>query len=150
MRTASVLLHVVDVSGNTNEKGETTKGYDPSKDVAWLQEEIHSWIFNNIWNKWSNLIRKYQMTRATAVDTLHIPLTGYGTRLPVVQRVLDNMGIKEPAHLEEWTKENVENFISEFIKERFPTILVLNKVDQESADKNISKICEDENVCVKI
>eukprot|EP00339_Tiarina_fusa_P029937 CAMPEP_0117020326 /NCGR_PEP_ID=MMETSP0472-20121206/15470_1 /TAXON_ID=693140 ORGANISM="Tiarina fusus, Strain LIS" /NCGR_SAMPLE_ID=MMETSP0472 /ASSEMBLY_ACC=CAM_ASM_000603 /LENGTH=158 /DNA_ID=CAMNT_0004725511 /DNA_START=16 /DNA_END=489 /DNA_ORIENTATION=+ len=49
LRSASVLLHVVDVSGNTNEKGESTKGYDPTRDVAWLQSEIHSWIFNNIW-----------------------------------------------------------------------------------------------------
>src|SRR3989338_1599015 len=29
MRTASILLHIVDVSGLTNEKGESTKGYDP-------------------------------------------------------------------------------------------------------------------------
>jgi len=62
LRTASILLHVVDVSGNTNEKGETTKGYDPTRDVAWLQEEIHSWIFNNIWKKWGNIVRKHTMT----------------------------------------------------------------------------------------
>mmetsp|Transcript_790 Transcript_790/g.994 ORF Transcript_790/g.994 Transcript_790/m.994 type:complete len:432 (-) Transcript_790:37-1332(-) len=142
LRSASVLLHVVDVSGNTNEKGEVTKGYDPTRDVQWLQLEINSWIFNNLWKKWKNLIRKHNLTRATALETLHIPLSGYGTRQSVVQRVLDTMGIKEPAHLDQWEKEDVQNFVSEFIKERFPTILVLNKVDQEMADRNICKICE--------
>ena len=37
---ADVLIHVVDVSGSTNEKGEATSGYDPSADVIWLKEEI--------------------------------------------------------------------------------------------------------------
>merc|ERR1712137_184144 len=73
LRTASVLLHVVDVSGNTNEKGEVTKGYDPTRDVAWLQHEIHSWIFSNLWKKWKSLLRKYTMTRLTAAEALQIP-----------------------------------------------------------------------------
>lgn len=47
LRTATVLLHVVDVSGTTNEKGEQTKGYDPTRDVEWLQQEIHSYFFFN-------------------------------------------------------------------------------------------------------
>ncbi len=37
---ADVLIHVVDISGCTNEKGEETEGYDPCLDVVWLQEEI--------------------------------------------------------------------------------------------------------------
>jgi hypothetical protein len=35
-----VLVHVVDVSGTTNEKGEETAGYNPLQDVQWLQDEI--------------------------------------------------------------------------------------------------------------
>ena len=37
---ADVLMHIVDVSGCTDQTGEQTTGYDPSLDVAWLQEEI--------------------------------------------------------------------------------------------------------------
>ena len=37
---ADVLIHVVDVSGTTNETGEETSGYDPSLDVTWLKQEI--------------------------------------------------------------------------------------------------------------
>ena len=48
LRTASVLLHVVDVSGTTNEKGESTEGYDPIKDIDWLQQEIHKSFFFRI------------------------------------------------------------------------------------------------------
>ena len=51
------------------------------------------------------------------------------------------MGIKEPSGLETWDKHQVEKLVWEFMKDRFPTILVLNKVDHENSDKNIAKIC---------
>lgn len=41
LRGAHVLLHIIDVAGRTNEKGEETIGYDPLKDIEWLQSEIH-------------------------------------------------------------------------------------------------------------
>ena len=37
---ADVLMHIIDVSGSTNEKGEETTDYDPCLDVPWLREEI--------------------------------------------------------------------------------------------------------------
>ena len=37
---ADVLMHIVDVSGRTNEKGEETTDYDPAADIQWLQQEL--------------------------------------------------------------------------------------------------------------
>lgn len=39
---AHVFLHIIDVSGCTNEKGEVTVGYDPSVDVEWLKREVRA------------------------------------------------------------------------------------------------------------
>lgn len=41
LRHADVLLHILDASGTTNEKGEETVGYDPVNDAQWLDGEIH-------------------------------------------------------------------------------------------------------------
>ena len=57
-----MLLHVVDVSGTTNEKGETTNGYDPTNDIEWLRGEIHSWILTNLRNKWPSVVRRHVAT----------------------------------------------------------------------------------------
>lgn len=43
LRHANVLIHILDISGTTNEKGEVTTGYDPSKDHEWLVLEIELW-----------------------------------------------------------------------------------------------------------
>jgi hypothetical protein len=48
LRHAHVLLHIVDVSGRTNEKGEETRGYDPLRDVDWLQDEIHRFSSSSV------------------------------------------------------------------------------------------------------
>jgi len=37
---ADVLIHIIDVSGKTNEKGEETVDYDPANDVRWLRDEL--------------------------------------------------------------------------------------------------------------
>lgn len=37
---ADVLIHIIDASGTTNEKGEETVDYDPANDVQWLKEEL--------------------------------------------------------------------------------------------------------------
>jgi len=62
LRTANVLLHIVDASGTTNEKGESAKGYNPINDIQWLQDEIVQWIFNNVWKKWGSIIRRHLAT----------------------------------------------------------------------------------------
>ena len=52
LRQADALMHIIDVSGSTDEKGEPTVGHDPAEDVVWLEQELHLWIFNNLYSKW--------------------------------------------------------------------------------------------------
>jgi len=50
LRQADVLLHVVDMSGSTNEKGEPveTGSYDPAFDIKFLEIELDMWILSQI------------------------------------------------------------------------------------------------------
>lgn len=76
------------------------------------------------------------------MDTLQSQVSGYGTKEVVVQRTLDRMELKEPIPLETWDEAAVSRFVAAFLIERFPTVLVLNKVDSPDADKNIARICQ--------
>ena len=62
LRHADVLIHVVDVSGTTNEKGEETVGYDPINDIDWFRSEVHTWILNNLKKKWDSVVRRHVAT----------------------------------------------------------------------------------------
>lgn len=59
LRHAQGLIHVVDVSGTTDQNGKETQGYDPINDINWLRTEIHSWIANNLLKKWSGIVRRH-------------------------------------------------------------------------------------------
>ena len=41
---ADGLVHVLDLSGKTNEKGEACEDHDPEKDILFLEKEIDYWI----------------------------------------------------------------------------------------------------------
>ncbi|MEM4630510.1 MAG: GTPase, partial [Candidatus Diapherotrites archaeon] len=52
---ASILVHVIDTSGSTNEKGEQIQlgSYDPTKDIIFLEEEITLWFLSVIEKNWT-------------------------------------------------------------------------------------------------
>src|SRR5690349_12007918 len=78
----------------------------------------------------------------TAV-TLQAKLSGYGTKLWQVHEVLEQLPfVKEAIGLEKWNEEQLHQFVAGFLKVRFPTVYVLNKIDSPAADNNISEICD--------
>lgn len=140
LRLADALIHVVDVSGTTDEEGKATRGYDPSQDIAWLRSEIVQWVLGNLMVKWGSIKRRHIAVKATAVETLQGQFSGYGSNAQVVARTLDRMGLKEP--LEHWSDETVAKVVNAFVDEKFPTIIALNKIDHADSDKNIAKIAK--------
>jgi len=156
LRHAHVLIHVVDVSGTTNEKGETTEGYDPSNDIDWLNLELHSWIFNNLWKRWDSIISRHRRKKSSIVDTLNEQLSGYGCSRKFIVTMLENLHLsfnfdqkialntnsnEVVKHLlETWDENMLRQFVWDFLKERFPTVYACNKIDHKAAAKNIQKI----------
>ncbi|KAJ3288091.1 hypothetical protein HDU79_005103 [Rhizoclosmatium sp. JEL0117] len=139
LRHADLLIHVVDSSGTTDAGGKVTIGYDPINDIDWLQSEIHSWIFNNLWKKWDGIRRRHVATASSTAETLAAQFSGYGANLVCVQRSLDRCGAGLDK-LEEWGEETVRKVVDAFLEERFPTIIALNKIDLPDSDKNIDRI----------
>ncbi|KAH6559953.1 hypothetical protein BASA50_006666 [Batrachochytrium salamandrivorans] len=138
LRTADALIHVVDVSGTTDEGGKETVGYDPINDIDWLKSEIHSWVYFNLWKKWGNIVRRHCATKSSIAETLQLQFSGYGANLALVNRFLDKSPITSP--METWDSDTVKSIVDAFLAERFPTLIALNKIDLPDSDKNIDRI----------
>ena len=138
LRHADALIHVVDVSGTTNAEGKATRGYDPLKDIEWLQDEIRLWIEGNLLKRWGSIVRRHTATKSSIVDTLRAQFGGYGANLNLVKEAVDS--IKDLPPLEEWDNEWITTVVKAFMRYKFPTVLALNKIDHPDADKNVSKI----------
>eukprot|EP00916_Digyalum_oweni_P013999 GHVL01022868.1.p1 GENE.GHVL01022868.1~~GHVL01022868.1.p1 ORF type:complete len:284 (+),score=36.92 GHVL01022868.1:60-911(+) len=144
LRLADIFLHILDVSGTTNEMGAATIGYNPELDHEWLKGEICSWIFQNIWSKWGSIAKKHQSTNSSVSQTLLNQLSGYGARLSLVEDVTDKLGLSDPVELKLWDKDMVNKMVELFVDHRFRFLLVLNKSDMETneTDKNILRLTE--------
>ncbi|CEL97715.1 unnamed protein product [Vitrella brassicaformis CCMP3155] len=147
LRHADVLLHIIDVSGTTNEKGESTTGYDPSGDHEWLEMEVQLWIYNNLFSRWQTVAKRHQATNSPVVQTLLAQLSGYGAKEPLIQSVLDELHVKDPVNLMEWDKEQIRQLVTGwvrvFVRRRFMFILVLNKADSGGdTDANALKLSQ--------
>ncbi|KAJ9613940.1 hypothetical protein H2200_002076 [Cladophialophora chaetospira] len=140
LRHADALIHVVDVSGTTDAEGKATRGYDPSVDIEWLRGEIVRWIQGNLMEKWGSIKRRHVAIKASPVDTLQGQFSGYGSNSSVVAKTLDKLQLKQP--LEEWSDETILKVVNAFTNEKFPTVLALNKIDHQDADRNIAKIAK--------
>ena len=142
LRHADALIHVVDVSGTTDAEGKATRGYDPSQDIAWLRDEIVRWIHGNLTRegRWASIVRRHTAVKATSIETLQGQFSGYGANSSIIARTLDRAHIKQP--LQEWDAATVEKVVENFIDEKFPTVIALNKIDHPDADKNIAKIAK--------
>lgn len=135
---ADCLLHIVDVSGTTDAEGKETRGYDPLKDIEWLQDEIFRWILGNLTEKWGSVVRRHIATKSTTLETLRQQLGGYYANKQLIGKALDTIPGLPP--LQEWDDEMVERVVKAFMSVKFPTVLALNKMDHPDADKNVSKI----------
>jgi ribosome-binding ATPase len=128
------------VSGTTDAEGKTTRGYDPSVDIAWLRDEIVRWVLGNLMQKWGGVKRRHVAVKATPVETLQGQFSGYGANRSIIARTLDKLQLKIP--LQDWDDDTVQKVVEAFVDEKFPTVIALNKIDHPDADKNISKIAK--------
>src|SRR3989344_7203991 len=65
LRQADALIHVIDVSGSVNEKGESVEplSYDPAEDIKFLEIELDMWYLGILQKGWDKFARQLQQER---------------------------------------------------------------------------------------
>ncbi|MCH8519572.1 MAG: YchF-related putative GTPase [Nanoarchaeota archaeon] len=78
LRQADVLIHIIDISGSTNERGESVElfEYDPINDIKFLEDELNHWYFNIIKKHWENIYKKIKMQGMKIEEALLTVLSG--------------------------------------------------------------------------
>jgi len=78
LRQAHALIHVVDMSGSTNEKGEPVEAgsYDPAFDITFLETELDMWYLSIIRKGWDRFARQVMQEHQEIQKALHKQLSG--------------------------------------------------------------------------
>ena len=141
LRQADALIHVIDVSGSTNEKGEPVEigSYDPANDVKFLEEELDYWYLTILKKGWEKFARQVQQEHSELHKALAKQLSGLG-----VTENMINQGIKE-LNLDaeqpiKWGEKDLFKLSAYLRKITKPMIIAANKIDIPEAKNNYNKL----------
>jgi len=97
LNQADVLIHIVDISGSTNEKGEQVPSlsYDPANDIQFLEHELDMWYFRSIEKGWEKFARTVMQTKANIAKSLAKQLSGLRVTEDMITDAIKNLKLPE-------------------------------------------------------
>lgn len=143
LRQADCLIHVIDASGSTNEKGEPVEAgsYDPGKDIEFLDVELDMWYLGILKKGWEKLSRQMQQEQREPHVVLGKQLTGLGVGEDMVKEAIKTLGL-DPEKPAEWSDEQMKHLASFLRKKSKPMVIAANKIDTKYGLKNYEKLKE--------
>lgn len=141
LRQADVLIHVVDVSGGTNEKGEAVAmgSHDPAKDVLFLEEELELWMLGIVENNWAKFARQPLTSKNQIIDALSKGLSGLGVNALNIDMALNKSKLGEK-QLNQWTDVDKRAFVHAVRLISKPIVIAANKMDIGPAKENVERL----------
>ncbi|HLC51516.1 MAG TPA: redox-regulated ATPase YchF [archaeon] len=141
---ADVLIHIVDVSGSTNEVGESVPplSYDPANDIRFLETELDMWYFDVIKRGWEKMARKAQTSKIHIETAVADHLSGFRVTETMARKAIEELKLDKERPTT-WSEEQLKELALRFRKETKPTIIVCNKIDVPGAEKNFARLKEE-------
>jgi len=143
LRQADVLIHVVDISGSTNEKGELVDAgsYDPLNDILFLEEELDMWYLGILKKGWEKFARQIMQEKSQLHKALGKQLSGLKVTEEMVEDVIRKLKLNT-AKPNEWTDAELKSIATELRIITKPMVIACNKIDVPSGKENLKRIKE--------
>ena len=129
-RQAEALIHVVDIAGATDIQGQpiTPGSHDPLEDIAFVTNEFEQWFKQILDREWEKLSREVEMKTVKLTSAIANRFSGLGISETVIQNVIQKLDLitKKP---QEWSSDDLTNFIKKLRSESKPILIAANKAD---------------------
>ncbi len=131
---ADAFIHLVDISGTTDNEGKEGKG-NPIVDVKMLENELDKWYVSILKKVWTSFARTIQMEKQKFAKAVAQQFSGLNVNEEDVKSVLLKLkyDVEKPAS---WTDEQLFTFSHTLRHETKPMIIAANKIDKEGAKEN--------------
>ncbi|MDK6029273.1 redox-regulated ATPase YchF [Ignisphaera sp. 4213-co] len=142
IRQADALIHVIDVSGSTDEDGRPVKpGYrDPIEDVVEIENEYDEWMYGIISKDWPRFARGLDtMNQSQVIEALAQRLSGLSITKSHVAKALAITKL-ENSKPSSWREEELRLFIKTLREVSKPIVIAANKIDIPEAKDLFKKL----------
>ena len=141
LRQADALIHVVDISGSTNEKGEPVPpgSYDPAEDVRFLEVEMDQWYLGILKKGWQRFARTVVQEKEQIHLALGRQLSGLKVTEDMVKSTLEELAFdQEKPH--QWTDDQLLALAIALRRKTKPLVIAANKIDISGAEQNLERV----------
>ena len=141
LRQADVLIHVIDVAGTTNEKGESINPgeYDPANDVKFLEVELDMWYLGILKKGWEKFARTVMQEKREIHIALGKQLSGLKVTEDMVGDAIKELGLDKDKP-NAWEEDDLKRIATILRKKTKPMIIACNKIDVPGAKDNYDKL----------
>lgn len=141
LRQADVLIHVIDISGSTNEKGESVDplSYDPAEDVKFLEVELDMWYLGILKKGWDKFSRTVVQEKADIKVALGKQLSGLKVTEEMIEDSIKNLNLNKDKP-NAWTEDELKNLAVDLRKKTKPMAIACNKIDVPGAGDNLKRL----------
>jgi len=141
LRQADALIHVIDVAGSTNEKGEVVEAgsYDPAADVRFLEVELDFWYLGIIQKGWEKFARTVIQEKLEVHKALGKQLSGLKVTEAMVEEAIEKLRLdKEKPNT--WSDADLKQLAVYLRKKTKPMLIACNKADVHTANENLKRL----------
>jgi len=137
---ADVLIHIIDISGSTNEKGEEvpTLSYDSANDIRFLEHELNMWYLRLIEKGWEKFARTVNQEKSELKKAVAKHLSSLRVTEELVDKVIEKLDLD--LDIMKWDKEILLKIAIELRKKTKPMIIACNKIDVPGTEKNFERL----------
>ncbi len=141
LNQADCLIHVVDVSGSVNEKGEPVPAgsYDPANDIAFLEEELDYWYLDIMKKGWEKFVRQAQQEKRPMALALEKQLSGLRVTEEMAKRAFKELGL-DPEQPASWPEPKLYELARSLRQHSKPMLVAANKADLPGAWENYERL----------
>jgi len=140
LNQADVLIHIIDVSGSTNEKGDEIDlgTYDPANDIRFLENELDMWYLRLIEKGWEKFARTVNQEKHELKEAIAKHLSSLRVTDKLVKEIIEKL--KLGSDITKWDHNALIKIAIELRRETKPMIIACNKIDVPGAEKNFEKL----------
>jgi len=148
VRRASVLIHVVDAAGATDEEGRPVKPgtRDPIEDVEFLENEIVMWMFQILKKDWDRIVRMVEYAKKDVRTVLLDRLSGLGVEEKHIVKALQELNL-DKKNISNWSEDDLKQFVKLIRELTKPIVISANKVDIPEAEDNVKRMMRELKNC---
>ncbi len=140
VQEADALIHVVDISGSTDENGTPVEplSHDPLKDIEFIENELDMWYFQILTKGWEKFSRTVQQENQDIKKSLAKQLSGLKVTEEIVQDCIKELKLLH--HPTEWQEQDLKQLAKLLRQKTKKTIIAANKIDVEGSLMNLNKM----------